>query len=364
MPPVELPLDVAVIGAGVAGLTCAQQLRLAGYSVALVEKSRGVGGRMAKRRLPEASAGPTHADHGVCYLKPKDATFAKLVQQLCDRQEMAVWTDQIHELGQLGEVLPPTSRSSRYASPQGINALAKALAQDLTIHYQQRAVGLRPDGDCWEIETEQGLKLQAKALVIAVPTPQAIALVEQLSDFDVETLTQLKTVQFSRSIAAIAVYGTEHQARAAQLPWQGINCYGHDSLAWVGLDSSKQLIPQQPVIVVHSNMAFGEAQFDAGDRPAVGQSLLEMAAVATGEAWLSQPEILQVHRWGYAFPQTPLAQPYVEAKTSLPLWLAGDWCGGDRVESAFLSGLALASRINNQLKGEALPELFWQVLEN
>ena len=364
MPPVELPLDVAVIGAGVAGLTCAQQLKLAGYSVALLEKSRGVGGRLAKRRLSEASAGPTHADHGVCYLKPKDATFAKLVQQLCDRQEMVVWTEQIHELGGAGEVLPPKSRSLRYASPQGINSLAKALAKDLTIHYQQRAVVLRSQGDGWEIETEQGLTVQAKALVIAVPTPQAIALVEPLSDLDDETLAQLKCVQFSRSLAAIAVYGAEHQARAAQLPWQGVNCYGHDHLAWVGLESSKQLNPQQPVVVVHSNMALGEAQFEANDLPAVGQSLLAMAAAATGEAWLAEPEILQVHRWGYAFPQTPLSVPYVEAKTGLPLWLAGDWCVGDRVESAFLSGLALASRINVQFKGEVLPELFWQVLEH
>ena len=364
MLPVELPLDLVVIGAGVAGITCAQQLSLAGYSVALVEKSRGVGGRMAKRRLPDASAGPTYADHGVCYLKPKDAIFTKLIQRLCERGEMAVWTEQIHELGASGEVVPPQSRSARYASSQGINALAKVLSKDLTIHYQQRAVALRTQAEGWEVETEQGLSLKAKALVIAVPTPQAIALVEPLSDLDAETLTQLKTVQFSRSIAAIAVYGSEHQATAAQLPWKGINCSGHDRLAWVGLESSKQLNPQQPVVVVHSNMAFGEAQFDVSDRQTVGQSLLEMAAAATGETWLAQPEILQVHRWGYAFSQTPLAQPYVEAKTQLPLWLAGDWCGGDRVESAFLSGLALASQINQQLKGEALPELFWQVLES
>ncbi len=363
MPSTQFPLDIVVIGAGVAGITCAQQLRLAGYSVELVEKSRGMGGRLAKRRLTDASAGATHADHGVCYLKPKDATFARLVQRLCDRGAMAVWTEKIHELGAVvGEVVPPQSRSARYASPQGINALAKAMSKDLTIHYQQRAVALHSQAEGWEIETDQGLSLKAKALVIAVPTPQAIALVEPLADLDDETLAQLKSVNYSKSIAAIAVYDPEHQATAAQLPWQGINCYRHESLAWVGLESSKQLNPQQPVVVVHSNMAFGEAQFEAEDRQAVGQSLLEMAAKATGEAWLAQPEILQVHRWGYAFPQTPLSEPYVEAKTNLPLWFAGDWCGGDRVESAFLSGLALANQINQQLKGEALPELFWQVL--
>lgn len=48
--------DVAVIGAGMAGLICAQQLQRAGYSVVMLEKSRGVGGRMATRRVSDTRA--------------------------------------------------------------------------------------------------------------------------------------------------------------------------------------------------------------------------------------------------------------------------------------------------------------------
>jgi renalase len=55
-------IDIAIIGAGIAGLTCAQQLQQAGKQVVLIDKSRGLGGRLATRRL----AG-THADHGVCF---------------------------------------------------------------------------------------------------------------------------------------------------------------------------------------------------------------------------------------------------------------------------------------------------------
>ncbi|MBC7822907.1 MAG: FAD-dependent oxidoreductase, partial [Candidatus Parcubacteria bacterium] len=69
--------DIAVIGAGVAGLTCAQQLHQAGYRVVVIEKSRGMGGRLATRRLQG-----THADHGVCYLKPKDDRFKALITTL------------------------------------------------------------------------------------------------------------------------------------------------------------------------------------------------------------------------------------------------------------------------------------------
>ena len=117
LPPALPPVDVVVIGAGVAGVTCAQQLQQAGYTVALVEKSRGVGGRLAKRRLPQASAGPTHADHGVCYLKPQDETFARLIRRLCERGLMQVWTEAIYELGPQGTVQPPQQRSPRAHRP-------------------------------------------------------------------------------------------------------------------------------------------------------------------------------------------------------------------------------------------------------
>jgi renalase len=39
------------VGAGLAGLICAQKLQRAGYQVAVLEKSRGLGGRLATRRV-------------------------------------------------------------------------------------------------------------------------------------------------------------------------------------------------------------------------------------------------------------------------------------------------------------------------
>ncbi|HAJ60832.1 MAG TPA: FAD-dependent oxidoreductase, partial [Cyanobacteria bacterium UBA8543] len=63
-----------------AGLTCAQQLHQAGYSVVVVEKSRGVGGRVATRRLND-----THADHGVRYLEPQGKLLQQLIERLLQR---------------------------------------------------------------------------------------------------------------------------------------------------------------------------------------------------------------------------------------------------------------------------------------
>ena len=55
-------MRVAVVGAGMAGIACAE--RLAGAAeVVLFDKGRAAGGRMATRRM-ETAAGTASFDHG------------------------------------------------------------------------------------------------------------------------------------------------------------------------------------------------------------------------------------------------------------------------------------------------------------
>ncbi|MEY4932043.1 MAG: hypothetical protein RLZZ403_363, partial [Pseudomonadota bacterium] len=61
---------VAIVGAGLAGLACARVLFGAQYSVTVLEKSRGLGGRIATRRV-----GRLAFDHGAQYLVVRDAGF-------------------------------------------------------------------------------------------------------------------------------------------------------------------------------------------------------------------------------------------------------------------------------------------------
>ena len=58
---------IAVIGAGMAGITAARTLVQAGFKVSVFEKSHGPGGRMATRSTPYGSF-----DHGVQYSTVRD----------------------------------------------------------------------------------------------------------------------------------------------------------------------------------------------------------------------------------------------------------------------------------------------------
>jgi renalase len=67
---------VAVIGAGFAGLTAARELANAGLAVTIIEKSAGLGGRMATRHTSSLAF-----DHGAQYFAARVPEFVALVSQ-------------------------------------------------------------------------------------------------------------------------------------------------------------------------------------------------------------------------------------------------------------------------------------------
>jgi renalase len=334
-------IDIAVIGAGVAGLTCAQKLHRSGYEVVVIDKSQGLGGRLATRRL-----GGSHADHGVCYLKPKGELFRQWIDDWVKQSILQVWTEEIYTIDAAGNLIPPAQREACYAASTGATTIAKIMAAGLTVRSGQLVIALKPIDGGWKLRSADGVVLQARRVVVTMPPAQALDLVGASID-DPLCMAQLQSVQFLPSLVAIATYGAALQPLADRLDWRGIKAVEHPTLGWIGLDSSKQVQPTQPVMVVQSSVAFAQAHFEGLDLMAVGQQLINAAAGLA--PWIAQPEVLQVHRWRYAFAQNPLATRFLAATTGSPLYFGGDWCGGlegDRnVEAAYLSGLAIADEL-------------------
>ncbi|MFQ3614289.1 MAG: FAD-dependent oxidoreductase, partial [Cyanobacteriota bacterium] len=89
--------DVIVIGAGVAGLVCARQLLRAGLQVLVLEKSAGLGGRMATRRVEHAGQ-TVPVDHGAQYLTADSDGFNRWVKELLSSGLLTEWTRSLHLL--------------------------------------------------------------------------------------------------------------------------------------------------------------------------------------------------------------------------------------------------------------------------
>ncbi len=362
--------DIVVIGAGMAGLVVAQQLHHAGYQVLVVEKSRGLGGRLATRRFDHSCA-----DHGTPFLEPISDLLQPLVQVLVDRGQVVPWSDRVYSIGADHQLQVSTQWCPYYIAPTGMSAIAKLIAVDLNIWLNHRVNGISlTDDHHWHLTLEQTdgssenlTELTAKAIVVAIPAPQALILLEPLTLMGLppELIENLRTVKFDPCISAIARYPQERQRDLAlrETAWRAVVFPDDDDLAWIGWDSSKRIDAKKPVFVLRSKPSFAENYLDVTDLQSAGEQLLARAAHYL-IPWLNEPELLQIHKWRYAFPSRSWTQACLGTDIPLPLVCCGDWCGENLIESAVSSGLAAAHQVNLHLAQKKLipSAAFWQVI--
>lgn len=344
--------DVVVIGAGISGLTAAHQLQQAGYRVLVVDKSRGLGGRLATRRV-----GSTAIDHGCRYLMPFADSTLSPIPTLLQAGVLRPWQPETFALEADGS-LKAMSTETLYAAPQGMSTIAKTLAAGLSIRRQWRATALTLLPQGWRIDGEalsangqnQPNPIDARAVVVALPAPQAAALWNKAErqNEDIDRLwQQLQTVAFEAIITVMAGYSS-HQSASLSIQktsdgWM-VASSTHPLLRWASLDSSKRTDPQEWVVVIHSSPAFAADNIDRPDLEPVGQDLLTATAESLA-AWIGSPTWLQAHRWRYGFVRQPLGTSVLSSPT-LPNFVGcGDWCSGGNVEGAIASGHRAAELI-------------------
>jgi renalase len=115
-------LKIAVIGAGLAGISAARVLQARGHGVTVFEKSRGFGGRCATKRW-EGSV----VDHGAQYFTLRDERFRAAVLAASGA---AIQRNKAHVLNEDGN---PLSDSGRWFHRDGNSRLARDLARDLDV---------------------------------------------------------------------------------------------------------------------------------------------------------------------------------------------------------------------------------------
>ena len=85
-----MPPTIAIIGAGLAGLSCAHALLQAGHTVHVFDKARGPSGRMSTRRADDVD-GPWQCDHGAQYFTARDPAFRAEVARWQQAGVAALW---------------------------------------------------------------------------------------------------------------------------------------------------------------------------------------------------------------------------------------------------------------------------------
>ncbi len=330
--------DVVVIGAGLAGLICAKRMRQEGLRVRIVEKSAGVGGRLATRRLQG-----TWADHGAQYVSAHGEVFGRFMAHLQQQGIAQEWARTVTRLTPEGSCDNDSSWIyPRYTCPTGLTAIAKYLATDQKIDFNTKIADVRvePGSDkSWQLTTDSGQKILASALVSTMPAPQFVVLFQDVLGVTSELLKAVQSVRFHPNITIIAGYSS---SQAIPDAWKAFRCEDDFVLRWISHDSSKHLQQlTQPVFVLQSTSEFAYQSFEELNLEKVGLPILQKAGEYL-EPWLQNPQWWQVHKWRYAFAQEALGVDCLTTTLPLPLVCAGDWCAGKNLESAYTSGLAAA----------------------
>ncbi len=318
-------IDVLVIGAGVAGLTAARALQKAGREVVVLEKSRGLGGRAATRTVRSS-----RVDHGAQFFTVRDARFEAQADAWQKAGHVAVWSEGFHTLSP-GGLEAPSDGHPRYIFPTGMNTFGKLLGEGLTVKRQTRVTRILKN-DAWRAETAGGETFSARRLIINTPPEQALELCRDV-DLSEGTRKTLEAVAFTSCFTVIAGYPPERTPE-----WRGVTVEEDAVLSWVSHDSSKRAAPEETVVVLHSTPAFAHGHYN--DDPKEIEKRMLHAARPLGD-WIPEPLWTDGQRWRYSMVTEPYEKPFLEDSEN-KLLFCGDWCGGAKLEAAYLSGLAVA----------------------
>ena len=334
-------LRVGIVGAGMAGLACAQALAQSGARVQLIDKGRGPGGRLATRRVPWAADPQVTLgiDHGAQIIYPQDAGFA-------------AWLASGEQAGWSAPWLPRRAgapagglHAAGWVGVPGMSALAQAMRRDLSVASGHPVVAIEPSADAtWTLRDAEGsLYGPFDRVVVAVPPAQAAPL---LAAHQPGWAQALAAVQMQPNWTLLGVADDDSQVT----DWEVMEPT-HGPIAWVARNHCKPgrvVPPGVATWVVQASTAWTEAHL-SDSKEAVQSALVDALQALLPATLALRWHHLAVHRWLYA--QAPAGTGSAvpdEAcwfDAACGLGVCGDHVAGQGVEAAWLSGRAMARAI-------------------
>ena len=342
---------IAVIGAGIAGLTVAAELAAAGHEVSLFDKSRGPGGRCATRRSAFGAF-----DHGAPGFSATTAAF---------RAQVAAWQDAGWVSGADEADGIATGGASQHSQPSPIygvpsmNALARQLAARLptgvTLHTDRQVVAIEPcaAGAGWQLRLSDGTihATPFDAVAVAVPAEQAALLLAP----DAALADAMRHTRSDPCWTLVAAWS--RPPPTASDTYRSSDAHGVLSLAKrddtrLGRTNAEGVACRW---VLHATPQWTIEHLEA-PADSVTADMLHAFEDLVG-AGLDAPLHAVAHRWRYAQVGTPRSEP-CGWNAALRLGACGDaWhAHGDPgsplpsgIERAWLSGRALAQQLRQTL---------------
>ena len=295
-----------------AGLSAANKLVKNGHEVVVLDKGRGVGGRMSTRTIQEAKA-----DHGAQYFSAKTPKFQELIRRLQPENIVTEWKI-------------PQRENVRYVGGKGMNTIPKKLAQNLNVVLNEKVVLISGN----EVKTESGNTYPFDNLIITIPIPQITDLFHQ-SQIKISSQDQavFDSIYYDPCIAVMAVLN-----QPTDIVGGGI-ILENQPVAWIA-DNFQKGITVIPTATLHASASYSTKYFDDDLQNVAKDMLSSVNQYVTPDNIQS----FQVHRWKFSNAVKRYENPFYQIENQ-NIFLGGDGFGIGNVEGAFLSGYNLGNHI-------------------
>ncbi|MEN2787287.1 NAD(P)/FAD-dependent oxidoreductase [Sphingomonas qilianensis] len=306
-------MKIAIIGAGIAGLSCAETLQLQGHAVALFDKGRGAGGRMATRRATTAY-GDVAFDHGAQYFTARDPAFAEMVRAWETADVVTAW---------------PSAGANAWVGTPGMNAVVRAMARHLPVRWNAPVDAIRRIGHSWALDPVSEALFDA--VIVATPAEQAAPL---LIAHDPAMAAMAQSCPSAPCWTAMVAFDQRIALDADIVRDSGI-------LSWAARNSAKPGRGGVEAWVLQATPQWSREHLEDDAGFVVPALLSALADAATAQ--LPEPIVRIGHRWRYA--RATVTQHGALWNAATCIGAVGDWLLAPRVESAWRSGRILAERI-------------------
>ena len=318
MPDAGGAMRIAIVGAGMAGMSCGQRLSRLGHEVRLFDKGRGPGGRMATRRMEDGGT-TLHFDHGAQYFTARDPRFVEQVAHWEASGVAARWA---------------AAGDDAWVGTPAMNAPLKAMAGELGVQFGTRIEQLVRDGEGWQLDGEGAPDARFDAVLVAVPAEQAGPLLQphapamaRLADQTASDPCWTLMAGFEAPLAL--VQDTLRQ---------------RGPIGWAARNNAKPGRASEECWVVQASPEWSRAHLEDNAETVAAALLAELAEANGGP--LPRQLGATAHRWRFARSGTAGEEALWDAEQRIGV--CGDWLIGPRVEAAYMSGLLLAEAVGGR----------------
>ena len=290
--------DVIIIGAGLCGLVLGNKLK---RDCLILEKSRGVGGRVANRRIENQGI-----DHGAPYLV-NDSSVMNLLKEHYSSEEIFRKEEGLYIEG-------------------AMTRLPKDMSGVLNIKKSTRVETIVRETQGWRIGTDTGEEFRAREIVITAPMPQAL---ELLQKNNISFQKDLHSISYTKAVMAIFI------TKEGNLPDRICPPSVHSILSM----KDRGLHPRG--FIIRATAQTSEELFDSADEDILNQLSGDFLK---GFSVIPDIEYRELKKWKYVTPMVTIPEAYREVAPHL--YLSGDAFLYPDVRGAIASAEALAAKLN------------------